>query len=324
MYRPAWWIFSASEIPSQRDHFSESRSSVNILKLTRFDWVRTKRTDTIASVNRAAATIPCTTLSIEDPHLKLSIVLICGISALEGFHMKDDIIVFGGFELSIAERLLKRSGSPVKLSGRAFDILVALVEHAGEIVDKKDLMALVWPDVTVDENSLRFHVAALRKALGDREDGARYVTTLPGRGYCFVSPISRSLQPSPETGLELAQLDMLPARQTRSIGRADDIQRLSEQTQLERFETSAGSGRIREDKTGAVPLAHMLAAQFQGAVYVFDLGTLKDAQLVSSMVASALSEVMRIRRRISVTSSVASRQTLSSRPGCRRRLRPSR
>jgi DNA-binding winged helix-turn-helix (wHTH) protein len=237
--------------------------------------------------------------------------------------MKDDVIVFGCFQLSIAERLLKRSGSPVKLSGRAFEILVALIENAGEIVDKKDLMALVWPDVTVDENSLRFHVAALRKALGDRKDGARYVTTLPGRGYCFVSPVSRSMQPSLETGSEVARLDMLPARQTRSIERADDMRGVSEQIEAERFETKAGPVDV-EKTTVPVPLVHILATQFQGAVYVFDLGPLKDAQFVSSAVASALSEAMRMRRRLSATSSIASRQTLSSRPACRRWLRPAR
>ncbi len=58
-------------------------------------------------------------------------------------------------------------------------------------MDKRNLMALVWPDVTVDENTLRFHVAALRKALGDGQAGARYLITFPGRGYCFVAPICR-------------------------------------------------------------------------------------------------------------------------------------
>ena len=53
-------------------------------------------------------------------------------------------------------------------------------------------MAQVWPDVTVEEGSLRFHIASLRKALGDGKDGARYITTLAGRGYCFVAPVSRS------------------------------------------------------------------------------------------------------------------------------------
>ena len=54
-------------------------------------------------------------------------------------------------------------------------------------------MARVWPSATVDEGSLRVHVASLRKVLGDGKAGARYVTTLTGQGYCFVAPIARSL-----------------------------------------------------------------------------------------------------------------------------------
>ena len=103
-----------------------------------------------------------------------------------------DPISFGPFRLFPACRNLARAGSPIHLSARAFDILIVLVEHAGEVVSKKKLMARVWPDVTVEEGNLRFHIAALRKALEDGQSGARYVTTIAGRGYCFVAPISRS------------------------------------------------------------------------------------------------------------------------------------
>src|ERR1700722_11299959 len=144
--------------------------------------------------------------------------------------MKNDVILFGGFRLSVAERLLDRNGSAVKVSGRALDILIALIERAGEIVDKRDLMALVWPDVTVDENSLRFHVAALRKALGDGQAGARYLVTFPGRGYCFVSPISRPNIPRRETTEPpvCEQFAKLPVQLTR-VGRAASIQEMPRQ-----------------------------------------------------------------------------------------------
>ena len=71
--------------------------------------------------------------------------------------------------------------------------MIALVSRPNEAISKRDLMAKVWPDVIVEEGSLRFHIATLRKALGDGKDGARYIATLAGRGYCFVAPISRSL-----------------------------------------------------------------------------------------------------------------------------------
>ena len=80
----------------------------------------------------------------------------------------------------------------MELSGRALDILIALLSNPNEVVSKNDLLSQVWPDVTVEEGSLRFHMANLRKVLGDGQDGARYITTIPGRGYCFVAPISRS------------------------------------------------------------------------------------------------------------------------------------
>src|SRR5216684_1946331 len=103
-----------------------------------------------------------------------------------------EVISFGPFSLVTSERLLTREGAPVELSARALDILVALLSRPNEVVSKNDLLAQVWPDATVEEGSLRFHIVNLRKALGDGKDGARYITTLTGRGYCFVAPISRS------------------------------------------------------------------------------------------------------------------------------------
>src|SRR6266851_7239978 len=103
-----------------------------------------------------------------------------------------EVISFGPFGLFTSERLLTREGAPVELSARALDILIALLSRPNEVVSKNDLLAQVWPDATVEEGSLRFHIVNLRKALGDGKDGARYITTLTGRGYCFVAPISRS------------------------------------------------------------------------------------------------------------------------------------
>src|SRR6266550_1704312 len=106
-----------------------------------------------------------------------------------------DVLSFGPFSLVASERLLTRAGAPIELGGRALDILIALISAPNEVVSKKDLLTRVWPDVTVEEGALRFHMAGLRKALGDGKDGARYITTLAGRGYCFVAPISRNSGP---------------------------------------------------------------------------------------------------------------------------------
>jgi TolB-like protein len=100
-----------------------------------------------------------------------------------------DVISFGPFRLVASARLLTKDGAQVDLGARALDMLIALVSRPNEVVSKKDLLARVWPDVTVEESSLRFQMAGLRKALGDGRDGARYIATLPGRGYCFVAPV---------------------------------------------------------------------------------------------------------------------------------------
>jgi len=103
-----------------------------------------------------------------------------------------DVLSFGPFSLFAAERLLKKAEEPIPIGGRALDILIALAERAGEVVTHKELISNVWPDVTVEEANLRFQMAALRKALGDGRDGARYVSNVAGRGYCFVASITRS------------------------------------------------------------------------------------------------------------------------------------
>ena len=103
------------------------------------------------------------------------------------------------------------------------------MSRPNEIVSKRDLLAQVWPDVVVEEGSLRFHIAALRKALGDGEDGARYITTAAGRGYCFVAPVSRSSdQDNGRDGVVASFPHCQPAWPLdRMVGRDDDVLKLS-------------------------------------------------------------------------------------------------
>jgi DNA-binding winged helix-turn-helix (wHTH) protein len=96
---------------------------------------------------------------------------------------------FGPFELSIGERVLLRDGRALCLGDRAFDILTYLANRAGEVIAKQELMDHVWSDVTVGEGSLRVHVAAIRKTLGDGQFGNRYIANIKGRGYSFVSTV---------------------------------------------------------------------------------------------------------------------------------------
>src|ERR1700752_4272416 len=104
---------------------------------------------------------------------------------------------FGPFELSIGERLLRRDGQELPLGGRALDILIYLADRPGDVIAKQELIDHVWPDVTVEEGSLRVHVAAIRKALGDGQFGNRYIATIKGRGYSFVGtvvPLARHVE----------------------------------------------------------------------------------------------------------------------------------
>ncbi len=206
----------------------------------------------------------------------------------------NDVASFGPFRLFAAERLLEKSNEPLHLGGRALDILITLVERAGEVVTRKELISRVWPDVIVEEANLRVHVAGLRKALGDGHDGARYVANVPGRGYCFVAPVTRSasqralLQARPPV---TDRLRKLPARLTRMIGRDDTVRALSAELMTRRFVSIVGPGGMGKT-TVAVWIAHALIDDFAGAVFFVDLGALTDPGLVPTAVASALGFMM--------------------------------
>src|SRR5258706_3797642 len=154
-----------------------------------------------------------------------------------------DVICFGPFRLSATERLLAKSGDPVRLGSRALDILIALVERPAEVVGKKELIAKVWPDLVVDEGSLRFHVSALRKALGEERSGTRYVRNVPGRGYCFVAPISRAASRPAPLRNSLAHCPVgLPVGPTRIVGREETVRFIWEGMNARRFVTIVGPG----------------------------------------------------------------------------------
>jgi len=201
-----------------------------------------------------------------------------------------NVISFGPFSLFVAERLLKKVDKPIPLGGRALDILIALAERPGGVVTHKELISRVWPDVTVEEANLRFQMAALRKALGDGRDGARYISNIAGRGYCLVAPVTRSSakQPVPVTGItSTKRLKKLPPRLARMVGRDDTVRALAEQLQLSRFVSIVGAGGVGKT-TVAISVAHRLIDGFHDAVFFIDLAALTDPQLVPTAIASAL------------------------------------
>ncbi|MEK1889284.1 MAG: transcriptional regulator, partial [Phyllobacterium sp.] len=177
---------------------------------------------------------------------------------------------FGPFCLNVGQRLLSKEGVPVELGARALDLLIALVSAPNTLLSKHDLMSQIWPDVVVEEGNLRFHMTGLRKALGDGQDGARYITTIPGRGYCFVAPISGS-SPALVRGDDAVKFRHanLPNRLERMVGRESDILDLCER--LSRFPVVSivGGGGVGKT-TVAIALANQLAGAFDGAAVLAD------------------------------------------------------
>src|SRR5260370_11019200 len=114
-----------------------------------------------------------------------------------------EIFEFGQFRVEVLRRSVEREGQPVALSGKAFEILVVLLERRGEVVDKDALMRQVWPDTAVEENNITVAISALRKALGESPVSPKWIVTIPGRGYSFVGEVRCGPQTA-ETGIPIA------------------------------------------------------------------------------------------------------------------------
>ncbi len=97
---------------------------------------------------------------------------------------------FGPFHLDAGRRLMMRGEEVVSLPPKAIEMLLLLVRHQGEVLDKESLMKGVWPDTIVEENNLTVIVSALRKALGETRTDHRYIVTISGRGYSFVAEVN--------------------------------------------------------------------------------------------------------------------------------------
>ena len=198
-------------------------------------------------------------------------------------------ISFGSFRLLPAQQLLMEGDTPVRLGSRALEILIALVERAGELVSKSELLSRVWPGTFVDENTLRVQIAGLRKALGDGQPGRRYVTNIPGRGYRFVAPVDLSEPgdgPVPKS-TAAQRTHNLPISQARALGRGDAIGTLTHQLPKQRLITIVGAGGIGKT-TVALAVAETLLQSYDDGVWFVDLAPLSDPRLVPGTLAAAL------------------------------------
>jgi predicted ATPase/DNA-binding winged helix-turn-helix (wHTH) protein len=197
---------------------------------------------------------------------------------------------FGPFRLLPAQRVLMRADEAVTLGSRAREILLLLVERAGKLVKKSELRERVWPDTIVEEGTLRVHIAALRRALGDSSCGSRYVENVTGHGYRFVAPVSRfegGQPPALETALPAGPIHNLPASLLRVIGREHTIATLTRRLQERRFMTLVGPGGIGKT-TVAVSTANVLFPSYPHGACFVDLGSVSDPAAITATLAAAL------------------------------------
>jgi TolB-like protein/DNA-binding winged helix-turn-helix (wHTH) protein/Flp pilus assembly protein TadD len=111
---------------------------------------------------------------------------------------------FGAFRFDAAERVLYRGSERVPLSPKVADTLLVLLTNHGRVVEKNELIQLVWPDTFVEEGGLARNISALRKALGDDADGSGHIETIPKRGYRFVAPIGKTATQPRRPGIRFA------------------------------------------------------------------------------------------------------------------------
>ncbi len=194
---------------------------------------------------------------------------------------------FGPFELNVAERSLRKANQVIPLGGRAYDILIALLENAGEVVGKAELIARAWPDVTVEEGSLRVHLSALRKALGDGQFGNKYIASIQGHGYSFIASVTR-LPANRDRSSGSEGLSNLPPALGRMVGRENVVREIRGWLQMEqRWITILGAGGIGKT-TVALSVGHKALADFSGEVFFVDLSTVSDEEHVIGAIASAV------------------------------------
>ncbi len=199
---------------------------------------------------------------------------------------------FGTFLLDAEQRHLLIDGRPAKLGGRAFDVLLALVERRDRAVSKNELFELVWPDVVVEENNLQVHISALRKLLGPQT-----IATIPGRGYRFMAaldasardsaPVVTSLPVAPASATAPAPPTNLPAHTELLYGRDEEARAVGELLRANAQVSIVGASGIGKTQLALV-VANAQRERFPDGVWWVELAALSDGALVAGAIARAL------------------------------------
>jgi predicted ATPase len=186
---------------------------------------------------------------------------------------------FGPFELQPDKRRLLKDGATIALRPRAFDLLVVLVDRAGHLVTKDELLDRVWPKMVVEEAALHVQVSALRKVLGGDA-----ITTVSGRGYQFTLPVAKG---GGQTGRASKPKHNLPYQLTSFVGREQEMEQLEELVLAHRLVTLTGAGGAGKTRL-AIEVASRLIDAFPDGVWLVELATLSDPPLVPQAAAQAL------------------------------------
>nr|WP_180206116.1 winged helix-turn-helix domain-containing protein [Pseudomonas sp. SbOxS1]NYU06332.1 helix-turn-helix transcriptional regulator [Pseudomonas sp. SbOxS1] len=196
----------------------------------------------------------------------------------------DAVLHFGPYAFHLHQRLVLEGDQPLRLGGRALDILQVLLEHAGSVVSKGELIARVWPRSVVEEINLRVHIAALRRVFRDGQDGHCYIATVPERGYSFVAPVRQAMELTPLASDTVATPPHnLPARLTPVTGRDAIVGSLVRQLPVRRCMTLVGPCGIGKT-TVALRVAELLLQHYRDGVWRVDLAMIDDpAQLVDHL-----------------------------------------
>ncbi len=200
---------------------------------------------------------------------------------------RDQAVHFGPYRIHPHQRLVLEAGRPLRLGRRAVDILLILLEQAGNVVSKQELIARVWPKSVVEDGNLRVHMAALRKALGDGQAGQRYIVTVAQRGYSFVAPLSIEPMSLPTEGTPQRPCHNLPLRRTRMLGRQALIDSLVQHLPEQRFITLTGAGGIGKT-TVALRVAELLIGHYRDGIRLLDLAPLSAPSMILPNLAALL------------------------------------
>jgi predicted ATPase/DNA-binding winged helix-turn-helix (wHTH) protein len=230
--------------------------------------------------------------------------------------MDDWVISFGPFRVTRSRRLLERDGEPVHVGSRAFDILAHLLEHPGQVVSHRALLEAVWPNTNVEEGNLRFQITALRKVLGDGE--TKYIINVPGRGYCFATPIVRGeMDESPEMQPPASpgRLAFLPPPM-KLIGRDEAVAEISNLIPAHRIVTIVATGGTGKTAV-ALAVASRLEGVFRDRVCFVDLAPVNEARRAADSLAIALGLPVRSENPVGeIVDVLKSRQMLIVIDGC--------